>query len=153
MEVLIPDFLGSFESLRKILDARPDVLNHNIETVASLYERVRPQASYERSLALLHRASLDGRGIITKSGMMLGLGESDDEIVKTLKDLRSVNCNLLTIGQYLQPSKRHLPVHRFVPPETFELWRNNAKRLGFLYVASGPFVRSSYHAAEMHQSL
>lgn len=149
VEVLIPDFLGNRESIRKILDARPDVLNHNIETVASLYWRVRPQASYERSLALLHQASLDGGGIITKSGMMLGLGETDDEIMKTLKDLRAINCSLLTIGQYLQPSKQHLPVHRFVSPETFEMWRKNAQHIGFLRVESGPFVRSSYHAAEM----
>jgi len=152
VEVLIPDFLGNLESLQKILDARPDVLNHNIETVPSLYDRVRPQASYERSLALLDHAHAAGTDVMTKSGLMLGLGETDDEILKTLRDLRSVHCRLLTIGQYLQPSKHHLPVHRFIPPESFEMWRIEALRLGFLKVASSPFARSSYHAKEIKQS-
>jgi lipoic acid synthetase len=149
VEVLIPDFLGKRDSLQKILDAGPDVLNHNIETVASLYQRVRPQASYERSLTLLDRGASSGGAVITKSGMMLGIGESDSQILKTLKDLRSVNCSFLTIGQYLQPSKDHLPVHRFISPEAFEKWRTEALDLGFRQVASGPFVRSSYHARDM----
>lgn len=151
VEVLIPDFLGNPDSLQKILDAGPDVLNHNLETVASLYDRVRPQASYERSLSLLNRAASNSDATVTKSGLMLGLGESDEEILKTLGDLRSVDCSLLTMGQYLQPSKHHLPVHRFIPPGTFEMWRTKALRLGFRHVASGPFVRSSYHAREMHR--
>lgn len=152
VEVLIPDFLGSLESLQKILNARPDVLNHNIETVPSQYNRVRPQAAYERSLTLLDHANAAGTEVITKSGLMLGLGETDNEILKTLQDLRSVHCRLLTIGQYLQPSRHHLPVHRFIPPESFEMWRKEALRLGFLNVASSPFARSSYHAKEIKLS-
>jgi lipoic acid synthetase len=148
VEVLIPDFQGNPDSLRTVLDAGPDVLNHNLETAAALYLRVRPQASYHRSLSLLQQASSHDRGVVTKSGLMLGIGESDDDILETLKDLRSVNCQSLTMGQYLQPSGHHLPVHRYVPPEAFEMWRTEALRLGFLHVASGPFVRSSYHAKE-----
>lgn len=150
VEVLIPDFLGNTESLMTVLDARPDVLNHNLETSATLYSLVRPGASYERSLSLLQQASEHGRGVATKSGLMLGIGESDDDIHNTLADLRSVNCSLLTLGQYLQPSERHLPVRRYLSPEEFEAWRQKALALGFRYVASGPFVRSSYHAREMH---
>ena len=153
VEVLIPDFKGDSSALRKVMDARPVVLNHNLETAASLYHRVRPQASYERSLALLEEAASYGGGIVTKSGLMLGVGESDDDILKILKDLRSVNCSLLTIGQYLQPSERQLPVHRFVTPEAFERFRIEALALGFTGVASGPFVRSSYHAGDMHRSI
>jgi lipoic acid synthetase len=150
VEVLIPDFLGNPDSLQKVLDAEPDVLNHNLETAAPLYSLVRPQASYDRSLTLLKRASSHDRGIVTKSGLMLGIGESDDDILKTLEDLRRVNCVSLTMGQYLQPSAQHLPVHRFLPPEAFNMWRTEALRLGFRHVASGPFVRSSYRAGEMH---
>lgn len=152
VEVLIPDFLGNSAALQKVLDARPDVLNHNLETADALYERVRPGAFYERSLALLERASAHGHGIVTKSGLMLGIGESDDHILKTLVDLRSANCDLLTLGQYLQPSKNHLPVHRFITPKAFGVWRVKALELGFRQVASGPFVRSSYHAGEMQRS-
>jgi lipoic acid synthetase len=148
VEVLIPDFLGNPASLQMVLDARPDVLNHNLETAAPLYQRVRPQASYHRSLSLLEKASAHGRGLATKSGLMLGIGESDEDILKSLEDLRSVGCKSLTMGQYLQPSAHHLPVHRFVPPEAFEIWRNEALGLGFQHVSSGPFVRSSYHARE-----
>jgi lipoic acid synthetase len=153
IEVLIPDFNGNSTSIQKVLDARPEVLNHNLETAAPLYHRVRPQASYERSLSLLEQAASHGGGVVTKSGLMLGIGESDDDILKTLKDLRSVNCSLLTIGQYLQPSSRHLPVERFVTPDAFENWRIEALSLGFKGVASGPFVRSSYHAGEMQQAI
>ena len=152
VEVLVPDFNGNSESIRKVLDARPVVLNHNIETAAPLYHRVRPQASYERSLTLLEQAAACGGGVVAKSGLMLGIGETDNEIQNTLKDLRSVNCSLLTIGQYLQPSRRHLPVHRFVAPEVFEMWRTEALSLGFKGVASGPFVRSSYQAGEMQRA-
>ncbi len=153
VEVLIPDFKGNSTALREVLDAGPVVLNHNLETAASLYLRVRPQASYERSLSLLEEAASYGGGIVTKSGLMLGIGESDGDILKILKDLRSVNCSLLTMGQYLQPSDRQLPVHRFVTPETFERLRIEALSLGFKGVASGPFVRSSYHAGEMLQAV
>jgi lipoic acid synthetase len=139
--------------IREVLDAGPDVLNHNLETAASLYDRVRPEASYERSLALLEQAASYGGGILTKSGLMLGIGESDSDILRTLKDLRSVHCCLITIGQYLQPSDSHLPVHRFVPPEDFDGWRTEALSLGFKGVASGPFVRSSYHAGEMLRNM
>jgi lipoic acid synthetase len=152
VEVLTPDFRGDVSSLRTVLDARPDVLNHNLETAAPLYPHVRPQASYERSLTLLDTAASYGQGIITKSGLMLGIGETDEDIFETFSDLASVNCRLLTLGQYLQPSKHHLPVHRFLPPDKFENLREIALKSGFRKVTSGPFVRSSYHAGEMHMS-
>ncbi len=149
VEVLIPDFQGDSEALRTVLSAGPDVLNHNLETAACLYEKVRPQAFYTRSLALLEQAASYRPDIPTKSGLMLGIGESDNDLRQTLKDLRSVNCRLLTLGQYLQPTRNHLPVDRFISPETFEKWRLEALNLGFQQVASGPFVRSSYHAREL----
>jgi len=151
VEVLIPDFQGSRQALHKVLQARPDVLNHNIETVARLYPRVRPQASYERSLVLIQRAHEYDSALPTKSGLMLGLGEKKPEVAKTLEDLLTAGCRLLTLGQYLQPSKKHLPVERFIPPEEFAAWRKRAIKLGFTEVASGPFVRSSYHAKELFQ--
>jgi lipoyl synthase len=153
VEVLIPDFQGDAEALRKVLDARPDVLNHNIETVPRLYPRVRPQADYRRSLQLLRRVQKYDPCLPTKSGLMLGLGESSAEIRSTLKDLRDAHCRILTLGQYLQPSKAHLPVKRFVPPAEFESWEKTALKMGFSRVASGPFVRSSYHAKELHQAM
>jgi lipoic acid synthetase len=153
VEVLIPDFQGSREALHKVLQARPDVLNHNIETVARLYPRVRPQASYERSLMLIRRAHDYDSMLPTKSGLMLGLGEKKAEVEKTIEDLLTAGCRLLTIGQYLQPSKNHLPVERFIPPQEFEAWRKKAVKLGFTEVASGPFVRSSYHAKELFQEV
>ncbi len=153
VEVLIPDFQGNREALHKVLQARPDVLNHNIETVARLYPRVRPQASYERSLRLIHRAHEYDSLLPTKSGLMLGLGEKKAEVEKTLEDLLTAGCRLLTLGQYLQPSKNHLPVERFIPPQEFEAWRKKAVQLGFAEVASGPFVRSSYHAKELFQEV
>ena len=153
VEVLIPDFQGSRQALYKVLQARPDVLNHNIETVARLYPRVRPQASYERSLMLIHRAHEYDAMLPTKSGLMLGLGEKKAEVEKTLEDLLAAGCRLLTLGQYLQPSKNHLPVERFIPPQEFEAWRKKAVKLGFAEVASGPFVRSSYHARELFQEI
>jgi lipoic acid synthetase len=150
VEVLIPDFNGSAEALSTLLDAGPDVLNHNIETVARLYNIVRPGAIYKRSLALLQRVSVSGKNIPPKSGLMLGLGETDPEIRQTLKDLRQAGCRFLTLGQYLQPSKDHLPVDRFIPPEEFLGWKMIAEGIGFEQVASGPFVRSSYHAKDLY---
>ena len=153
VEVLVPDFQGRAEALQAVLDARPDVLNHNIETVPRLYATVRPQASYRRSLQLLSRVKEYAPGLPIKSGLMLGLGESSEEVRATLKDLIDAGCRILTMGQYLQPSKAHLPVERFVPPEEFEKWRQVAIEIGFSEVASGPFVRSSYHAKELYQAV
>jgi lipoic acid synthetase len=153
VEVLIPDFQGSREALHKVLQARPDVLNHNIETVVRLYPRVRPQASYARSLMLIRRAHEYDAMLPTKSGLMLGLGEKKAEVEKTLEDLLTAGCRLLTLGQYLQPSKNHLPVERFIPPQEFDAWRKKAVKLGFAEVASGPFVRSSYHAKELFEEV
>jgi len=153
VEVLIPDFQGSAAALQTVLAARPDVLNHNIETVPRLYTLVRPQARYQRSLQLLSRVQKYAPGLPIKSGLMLGLGESSEEIRSTLKDLIDAGCRILTLGQYLQPSKAHLPVKRFVTPEEFEQWRQIAIEIGFSEVASGPFVRSSYHAKELYQSV
>ncbi len=153
VEVLIPDFQGSEDALHTVLSAHPDVLNHNIETVPRLYPRVRPRAIYQRSLELLQRAHEYDSALPTKSGLMLGLGEEQSEIEKTLEDLLTTGCRILTIGQYLQPSKNHLPVERFIPPEEFEAWRKKAIKIGFAEVASGPFVRSSYHAKELYQEI
>jgi len=153
IEVLIPDFQGDRAALETVLRARPDVLNHNIETVPRLYSRVRPQADYRRSLELLRRAGESAPLIPTKSGLMLGLGEQPEEIRQTLQDLREVGCRILTLGQYLQPSPAHLPVEAYVPPEDFENWRKAALDLGFSEVASAPFVRSSYHAQKSFQAL
>jgi lipoic acid synthetase len=152
VEVLIPDFQGDDEALKKVMEARPDVLNHNVETVPRLYPMVRPGAVYERSVRLLKRAREIDPSVATKSGLMLGLGESDDEIGWTLQDLVEAGCTMLTLGQYLQPSRDHLPVERFVPPEEFDRWKETALRMGFTEVASGPFVRSSYHARELYQA-
>jgi len=144
VEVLIPDFQGSEVSLRTVLDADPDVLGHNLETVPSLYSRVRPQADYQRSLEVLTRAQKCG--VITKSGLMLGLGESLDEVRRVMGDLYSIGCTILTLGQYLQPSRKYLPVEKYYHPDEFIELRNQALALGFLYVVAGPLVRSSYHA-------
>lgn len=149
IEVLIPDFQGDEAALQTVLSARPDVLNHNLETVARLYPEVRPQAVYERSLKLLKRASTAAPGMAVKSGLMLGLGEQPKEIEATLRDLLNVGCRLLTLGQYLQPKRECLPVARFVPPDEFDAWRETALEMGFSRVASGPLVRSSYHAEEL----
>ncbi|MCD6351205.1 MAG: lipoyl synthase [Armatimonadetes bacterium] len=148
VEVLIPDFMGSVEALATVLEARPTVLNHNVETVARLQKTVRPQASYERSLRVLEHSRELAPSIPTKSGLMVGLGETDEEVYSTLKDLRLVGCDLVTIGQYLRPTRRHLPVERYVPPEQFAQYRRWAQELGFKHVAADPFVRSSYKAAE-----
>lgn len=149
IEVLTPDFNGDLHALDEVLSARPEVFNHNIETVARLQRQVRRKSSYDVSLKVLAYAKRAYPDLLTKSGLMLGLGETRDEVFATLADLRSVDCELLTIGQYLQPSPRHLPVERFVPPEEFEELGHLARRAGFRDVASGPFVRSSYHADEM----
>jgi len=153
VEVLIPDFQGDSQALQSVLKARPDVLNHNIETVPRLYPVVRPQARYRRSLQLLRRARKYDVTLPIKSGLMLGLGEDSVEIRATLKDLLDSGCRILTIGQYLQPSKAHLPVARFIPPAEFENWKTTALQMGFCEVASGPFVRSSYHAHELYQAI
>ncbi|MCP4693429.1 MAG: lipoyl synthase [Desulfobacterales bacterium] len=152
VEVLTPDFQGDEAALRTVLEARPDVLNHNIETVERLYPSVRPEAVYQRSLDFLRRASLWTPAILTKSGVMLGLGETDQELRRTMADLLKSGCAILTLGQYLQPTKAHLPVHRYVPPEEFERWRKIALDMGFSEAASGPFVRSSYHARESYDT-
>ena len=146
IEVLIPDFMGSEEALNIVLDAQPDILNHNTETVPRLYKTVRPQAHYNRSLELLFRAKR--KGFLTKSGMMLGLGETIDEVIDTMSDLREVECDILTLGQYLQPTQSHLPVVRYVHPSEFAMLKQRGLEMGFRYVESGPLVRSSYHAAE-----
>ncbi|MEW6672940.1 MAG: lipoyl synthase [Thermodesulfobacteriota bacterium] len=150
IEVLVPDFGGNTDALQTVLNARPDVINHNIETVPRLYPDVRPQADYRRSLNLLRLVKRHDEGIPTKSGMMLGLGETQDEILAALRDLRDSACDLLTLGQYLQPTKAHLPVGRYVAPEEFRRLEKTALSMGFRRVASGPFVRSSYHAGELY---
>ena len=150
VEVLVPDFLGSEDAIKKLLRAKPDVLGHNVETVPTLYARVRPAADYQRSLSLFRLTRQIDPGVPLKSGIMLGLGESNDEVKAVLKDLIEAGCSLLTIGQYLQPSKEHLPIRRFVPPEEFDEWRRTALMMGFADVASAPLVRSSYHAKELY---
>jgi lipoic acid synthetase len=153
VEVLIPDFAGDRSALLAVLNAGPDVLNHNIETVPRLYSTVRPQASFRRSLELLATARRHTPHIPTKSGMMLGLGERDEEIRQALEELRSAGCRILTLGQYLQPSARQLPVHRYLTPDEFDTWRDVALAAGFDQVASGPFVRSSYQAKTIYGRL
>ncbi len=144
IEVLIPDFKGEEFALDIVLAAFPDILNHNMETVPRLYREVRPQAQYEQSLELLDRAKR--RGFVTKTGMMLGLGEEDEEVIAVMKDLRGIGCDILTLGQYLQPTREHLPVKRFVHPNQFRAFREIGMEMGFRHVESGPLVRSSYHA-------
>jgi lipoic acid synthetase len=152
VEVLIPDFNGDEDALNTVLDAEPDVLNHNTETIARLYRRVRPDADYQQSLTLLKRAARRRDSelpeMLTKSGIMVGLGEEFDEVVELMKDLRSVSCDIMTIGQYLQPHARRLPVERYVTPEEFDRWRDIGMSMGFKHVQSSPLTRSSYHARE-----
>lgn len=150
VEVLIPDFQGDPSSLAMVLDASPDVLNHNIETVPRLYPKVRPQADFEGSLRLLKRSKEYNPHLYTKSGFMLGLGEMREEVLDLMENLRQVKCDFLTIGQYLQPRPDRLPVVRFIPPEEFEEYKRIGEEMGFKAVASGPFVRSSFHASEMY---
>jgi lipoic acid synthetase len=146
VEVLIPDFEGNQAALQTVADARPDILNHNIETVERLFPSIRPQGKYRRSLELLDRARR--MGLTVKSGLIVGMGESDDEIRAVMRDLRSVGCGILTIGQYLQPTRQHLPVARFYHPDEFAQFKNDGLALGFAHIESGPLVRSSYRAAE-----
>jgi lipoic acid synthetase len=148
MEVLIPDFRGSLDSLRTVVEAQPDVLAHNIETVPRLYLRARAGSNYRRSLDHLRNAKSFGAPMTTKSGLMLGLGEGKDEILGALNDLRVAEVDIVTLGQYLQPTKEHLPVERFYTPQEFAEYRDYAHSLGFQHVASGPLVRSSYHAEQ-----
>jgi lipoic acid synthetase len=146
IEVLIPDFCGNWDALQTVLEARPDVLNHNIETVPRLYLQVRPQGKFERTLELLRRAK--DFGMTTKSGLMMGLGETDDEVIEVLKEWRKVEVDLLTLGQYMQPTPNHLPVDRWVHPDVFQRMYEVGMEMGFTNVFSGPLVRSSYHAEE-----
>ena len=146
IEVLIPDFEGNWDALAVVVDARPDILNHNIETVRRLFPSIRPQGKYDRSIQLLDRA--ERLGAKTKSGVIAGMGETADEIREVMHDLRSVRCEILTIGQYLQPSAQHLPVVHFYHPDDFATFRDEGYAMGFAHVESGPLVRSSYHAAE-----
>jgi lipoic acid synthetase len=150
IEVLTPDFKGRPQGADEVAAAGPDIFNHNVETVARLYKQVRPGADYEGSLALLERAKRHAPGILTKSGLMVGLGETDDEVLGVLRDLRRVGCDIVTIGQYLRPSDRELPVDRYVTPEAFAELAARGRALGFLGVYAGPFVRSSYNAGRVY---
>ncbi len=159
IEVLIPDLCGKWDALELILQAQPEVLNHNTETVPRLYRRVRPQGNYDRTLELLKRASSRRASLTrtlapwtyTKSGLMVGLGETDAEIRQVMQELRAVDCDILTLGQYLQPSQKHLNVHSFIPPEQFDAWKQFGESLGFLQVVSSPLTRSSYHAEQVRE--
>lgn len=152
VEVLIPDFKGNWDALAEVVEARPDVLNHNMESIARLYDVVRPQAKYGRSLELMERVKQLDPDMRTKSGLMVGLGEDMSELLDTMRDLSRVRCDLLTIGQYLRPSERHLPVVRYYPPEDFDELKRQGNLMGFVHVESGPLVRSSYHAAEQESA-
>jgi len=151
IEVLIPDMCGDWAALAIILQARPEVLNHNTETVPRLYKKVRPQGDYGRSLQLIQQTRQLAPSIYTKSGIMVGLGETDEEVRQTLQDLRNAGCDILTIGQYLQPSNKHLIVKEFVTPAQFDAWREFGEAIGFLQVVSSPLTRSSYHAEQVQQ--
>ena len=153
IEVLIPDFQGLPEAIKTIVDSRPEVINHNVETVPSLYCKVRPGADYTRSLDLLETAKLLDNKIVTKSGIMLGLGENSQEIIATMRDLRNAQCDILTIGQYLPPSKLHHPLVEYVTPSQFQKYQSIGKEIGFGSVASGPFVRSSFNAASLYATV
>jgi lipoic acid synthetase len=156
IEVLIPDFNGDEAALNTVLAAQPDVLNHNTETIARLYRRVRPDAVYQQTLTLLERAAArrdrEGRGMLTKSGIMVGLGETFDEVVELMKDLRAVSTDIMTIGQYLQPHARRLPVERYVTPEEFARYAEVGMEMGFRHVESSPLTRSSYHARQQTEA-
>ena len=152
IEVLIPDFQGDRNALATVVNAAPDTLNHNIETVRRVFPRVRAKGDYDQSLELLSRAREQASHGVTKSGMMVGLGETWNEIIETMRDLRSVSCDLLTIGQYLRPSEKHVPLSRWYTPDEFDELRLEGEALGFKHVASGPLVRSSYHADEQHEA-
>jgi lipoic acid synthetase len=149
IEVLIPDFCGNWDALEIILQAKPEVLNHNTETIQRLYRRVRPQGDYQRSLELLKRSRQLRPEVYTKSGLMVGLGETDAEVREAMQDLRAVDCDILTLGQYLQPTPKHLAVKGFIPPEQFDTWRDFGESIGFLQVVASPLTRSSYHAEQV----
>jgi len=151
-EVLIPDFMGSTKAIRTVMDSEPDILNHNVETVPRLYQEIRCKANYERSLKLLRTAKRMNPKIRTKSGLMLGLGEKEEEVIGVMKDLHEAKCDILTIGQYLQPSKDHICVHEYIKPEDFLRYKEIALDIGFQHVESAPFVRSSYHAETICRS-
>ena len=151
IELLIPDLCGNWYALSSILQAHPEVLNHNTETVPRLYRRVRPQGNYERTLELLRRSRQIAPEVYTKSGIMVGLGETDEEIRQVMRDLRAHDCDILTIGQYLQPSQKHLKVDEFISPEQFAAWKAFGEELGFLQVVSSPLTRSSYHAEQVRE--
>ena len=152
IEILIPDFAGSWPALKMVIDAGPAVLNHNIESTVRIFPKVRPKGSYELSMQLLAKAKDIDPNTVTKSGIIVGMGESVDEVLQTMADLRKVDCDLLTIGQYLRPSIKHLAIDRFYRPEEFEDLRKAGESMGFKHVASGPLVRSSYHADEQHDA-
>ncbi|MEO3703891.1 lipoyl synthase [Trichormus azollae] len=151
IEVLIPDLCGNWNALEIILEAAPEVLNHNTETISRLYQRVRPQGNYERTVELLQRSRQISPSTYTKSGIMVGLGETDAEIRQVMQDLRAVDCDILTIGQYLQPSQKHLQVAEFISPEQFAAWKVLGEKLGFLQIISSPLTRSSYHAEQVRE--
>ena len=153
IEVLIPDFAGSNASLEKVILAKPDVLNHNIESTRNIFHRVRPKGDYDLSLELLAQSKRFDSNLVTKSGIIVGMGETKEDLISTMEDLRSVDCDLLTIGQYLRPSIKHIPIDRFYSPPEFEDLRLLGEDMGFKHVASGPLVRSSYHADEQHDSV
>ncbi|AIS52731.1 lipoyl synthase LipA [Thermoanaerobacter kivui] len=148
VEVLVSDFMGKEESIAQVVEAKPDIINHNVETVPRLYPNVRPKADYLRSLNLLKKSNELDTYILTKSGIMVGLGETEEEVIQVMKDLRSVDCDMMTIGQYLRPSAKHIEVAEYVTPQQFKRYEEIGYELGFKYVASGPLVRSSYHADE-----
>lgn len=151
VEILIPDFRGSESALAIVIEAKPDVLNHNIETIPSLYPLVRPEADYYRSLKMLQNAKQTG--MKTKTGLMLGLGETNDEVLAVMHDLRKIDCDILTLGQYLQPSSKHLLIDRYLTPEEFDWFKQTAEKMGFRHVEAGPLVRSSYHAASSFEEI
>ena len=153
VEVLIPDFCGQIEPLKTVMDERPDILNHNVETPPSLFRAVQPQCRYEWSLAVLRSAKALWPEAITKSGLMVGLGETVDEVLDVMRDLCKLNVDILTIGQYLQPTRRHLPIARYYTPEEFEMFRERGCEMGYAWVESGPLVRSSYNAEEQARTL
>ena len=151
IELLIPDFKGSLAALENIIQEKPEIINHNLETISRLYSKVRPQANYQLSLNILKWVKELNPNIYTKSGLMLGLGETEDDIISLMKDLRNVNCDILTIGQYLQPSKNQIEVVEYITPSTFQKLKSIGESMGFLYVNSGPFVRSSFNAEKFSQ--
>lgn len=153
IEILISDLKGQLEALTEIIQAKPNIINHNIETVPRLYKAIRPQASYSRSLQVLERINLWGKNILSKSGLMLGLGETFEESVEVLHDLRKANCDIVTLGQYLSPSTRHAPIDRFVHPDEFKRLEKIGSEMGFLSVSAGPLVRSSYNASHIYGSI